>query len=206
MKKNYILALGIYLFVQFSGLFGVPKTINIANWIVIKYSIGLLLIILILNNDLINTKKIKKGIKESIYWSVGGAVLVISAQFLIGHIESLIGFKHQSNNTTMLLNQIKTFPITILFTSLLAPVTEEIVFRKIIFRTLQKKTGFFIATLISSSLFGIIHFDFRNMITYIAMGFVFSFIYQRTNRIFVPIVSHLIMNSFAIVPAILYLK
>ena len=79
--------------------------------------------------------------------------------------------------------------------SIIGPILEEIVFRKILFGTLYKKFNFFIAAIISSLVFAAIHFDFTHLLVYTAMGLVFAFLYVKTKRIIVPIAAHVAMNT-----------
>lgn len=194
MKKNYLLAIGIYIVLQLSGILGIPEGINPTKFTILKFGIATFLIIAVLNNDLIGKSKYKETIKKSLIWAVGGVLIAGIGQYII---ESLID-TGVSQNTTDILDRIKVVPMTILLSSLFAPVMEELIFRKIIFRTIQKKAGFMTGALVSSVLFGLIHFDITHLLTYVTVGFIFSFIYARTNRLFVPIVSHVSMNSLIV--------
>src|SRR5699024_1090959 len=90
-------------------------------------------------------------------------------------------------------------PIFIIVPALVGPILEEIIFRKIIFGSLYKRTNFFIAAALSSLIFGIIHQEPEHILIYAAMGFVFAFIYVQTKRIMIPIIVHMSMNTIAVI-------
>lgn len=104
-----------------------------------------------------------------------------------------------SENTKAILNIIKAMPLMIIVSSIVGPILEEIIFRKIIFGVLYEKTNFFIAGLISSVIFGIVHQDLTHLLLYTAMGFTFAFLYVQTKRIIVPIFAHVMMNTIVVV-------
>ena len=104
-----------------------------------------------------------------------------------------------SENTKAILNIIKAMPLMIIVSSIVGPILEEIIFRKIIFGVLYEKTNFFFAGLISSVIFGIVHQDLTHLLLYTAMGFTFAFLYVQTKRIIVPIFAHVMMNTIVVV-------
>ncbi len=55
----------------------------------------------------------------------------------------------------------------------------------------------------SSLIFAVIHFDFEHLLIYAAMGFSFAFLYVKTKRIIVPIISHIALNSFVVIVQVL---
>lgn len=122
------------------------------------------------------------------------------SQGIAGSIEYYIfGIGRESENTQAILDVIQAVPLMIMVSSVVGPILEEIIFRKIIFGTLYEKTNFFFAGLISSVIFGIVHADLKHLLLYTAMGFTFAFLYARTKRIWVPIFAHVMMNTFVVI-------
>ncbi len=81
----------------------------------------------------------------------------------------------------------------ILTVGILAPIVEEIVFRKfLIDRTY--KYGEFVAVLTSGLMFGLFHGNFTQFFFATFMGFVMAYIYIRTGKIWITIAYHMIIN------------
>ena len=115
----------------------------------------------------------------------------------------VFGVPRGSENTDRLMDIARTIPWFLIVVSIIGPILEEIVFRKILFGTLYKKFNFFIAAIISSLVFATIHFDFTHLLVYTAMGLVFAFLYVKTKRIIVPIAAHVAMNTLVAIGQIL---
>ncbi|WP_338450804.1 type II CAAX endopeptidase family protein [Niallia oryzisoli] len=216
MKKEYWFILIAYIAMQLSSLVGVPLLIYIGGlfgksyhemaelsvslWIVISFSLTFIISLILLRKEWIKPVRSEKALlpRESIYWAVGGIFLAFFAQIAAANIEYWLGIEMGSENTEQIVNLIKTAPIVILVTSILGPILEEIVFRKILFGALYKRLNFFLAGLISSLVFSLAHGEPEHILLYAAMGFTFAFLYVKTNRILVPIFAHVSMNTIVV--------
>lgn len=78
----------------------------------------------------------------------------------------------------------------------LAPIVEEIVFRGIILNRLKVRWGTGAAIIISSVLFGILHFRMA-IVGAIVFGVCMSLVYLRTRKILITMTIHFINNFFA---------
>ena len=136
------------------------------------------------------------SIPVSIFWSIFGIFLALFAQSIAVMIEQQLGIKPESDNTQEILFVIQQVPLMIIVSSIIGPILEEIIFRKIIFGALYKRFNFVISALISSVIFGLAHMELVHLLLYSAMGFTFAFLYVKTKRILVPIVAHVSMNTF----------
>lgn len=134
-----------------------------------------------------------------ILWSIAGVFLALIAQTIAIEIELFFGSEVGSENTETILALIKQAPVFFFVTAIIGPILEETVFRKIIFGTLNQKYNFHIAAVISSLVFSLAHFEFEHIILYFAVGFVFAYLYNKTKRILVPILSHILMNTSVII-------
>lgn len=208
--KHYWHIIVTYILMHLSGFFAIPLIstnfekdpyVTLANWNVIAFSIATLIIISILQKHRV-TNEIKKQatLSQVIGWSFLGLFMAFGAQALAILIElNLLGIEPGSENTEQIFSLMEMTPIFVVIPAILAPILEEIVFRKIIFGTLYKRMNFFLAAIISSLIFGIIHFDLTHLLIYTAMGFVFAFLYIKTKRIIVPIIVHMGMNTLPII-------
>lgn len=78
---------------------------------------------------------------------------------------------------------------------LLSPILEELIFRKWIPNAFQDFIGRKGSVIFSNSLFAFFHFDLF-FIPYLLNGFVYSCIYEKTNDIRFPILTHILYNLF----------
>ncbi|RIJ64638.1 CPBP family intramembrane metalloprotease [Rummeliibacillus sp. TYF005] len=165
----------------------------------ISMGIALIISILLVSRDS-NFWKIYKGNKASlpisILWGIIGFFMVMIGQSIGAIIESNLGIKQGSENTASLLSITDVAPIIIIAIVFFGPVLEEFVFRRVIFGSLVQTTNFFVAALVSSIVFAIIHLDFPHIIIYAISGFIFAFLYHKTKRIITSIIAHMMLNGF----------
>ncbi|MFO1441731.1 CPBP family intramembrane metalloprotease [Bacillus sp. Bva_UNVM-123] len=216
MKRVYWIILIAYIAMHLSSLVAVPLIIFVSAffgqnpeemrlfaataWIVFSFSVTLIITLLLLRKEMTNKDLMRDSASPltSVAWAIGGVFLAMIAQLVAANIERLLGIEMGSENTQDILRLIEASPIVILVSSIIGPILEEIVFRKIIFGTLYKRLNFFFAGLISSIIFAIAHTDFKHILLYTAMGFTFAFLYVRTKRIIVPIFAHTAMNTLVV--------
>src|SRR5699024_2637738 len=96
---------------------------------------------------------------------------------------NLFGIEIESENTQMIMDISRQFPLFMIIPALIAPILEGVIFRKIIFGTFYKRMNFFLAALLSSFIFGVIHGEPVHLLVYASMGFVFAYLYVKTKRI-----------------------
>ena len=216
MKKQYWYVIITYIAMQLSSLVGVPLLahsgfVNASNkeiafsiasgyWAVISFSIALFLVLYFMKEDMkYSYDRHQASIGMSFFWAIGGFLLALFAQGVAANIEvHLFGVEMGSENTRRIIEMVKLTPALMLVTSIVGPVLEEIIFRKIIFGTLYQKYNFFLSAIISSLLFAVVHLEFEHLLLYATMGFVFAFLYVKTKRIIVPIAAHVLMNTFVV--------
>ncbi|MGG1680096.1 lysostaphin resistance A-like protein [Neobacillus sp. NRS-1170] len=218
MKREYWIILIVYIVMQFSSLIGVPLfmfgfrhfggklELAVPVWLLASFTIALIIILFMLRNEMKGQSFDRKGssFSYSAMWAVAGFFLALFAQYAAAIIEHLIGIEAGSENTKEIVNIIETFPLAIFVTSIVGPILEEIVFRKIIFGALHKRFNFFISAIISSVIFAAAHMEFQHILLYSAMGFTFAFLYVKTKRIIVPIFAHVTMNTLVVLVQSVY--
>ena len=220
MKREYWIVLIVYIGMQLSSLLGIPgttflfgylgmdQTLVVPYWLIFSFTIALVIILLILRKEMQSqkTRVIERGstFAGSAVWAVFGVFLALFAQATAANIERFLGIELGSENTQQIMGIIETFPLAILVSSIIGPILEEIVFRKIIFGSLHKRFNFFISALISSVIFALAHMEPEHVILYSAMGFTFAFLYVKTKHILVPIVAHVSMNTLVVVMQTVY--
>lgn len=209
--KRYIYVLAIYvLFTLIAGgiifpyalhyIFHINKASAATYGTTLTFAISLIVILILMRKDFkIEKKESDTSIGLLIGWIFIGIFLAFMAQIIAGLIETY-AFKIEpgSENTFQIVAMIKMTPIFLIVPSIIGPILEELVFRKIIFGSLHKKMNFFFAAFISSVVFAAAHQDFSHLLIYTVMGLTFAFLYVQTKRIIVPIFVHVGMNTFVL--------
>ena len=106
----------------------------------------------------------------------------------------------------MNVNNTNSLTITYLIaTCLLGPILEEFVFREIIYNKLKKVFNIKTSILLISLFFSLYHLNIIQGIYAFIFSLLLTFIYEKSNNIFMPIVIHSIINlfSFLLIPIIL---
>ena len=119
---------------------------------------------------------------------MGGSYL---SNFIIAVFESLMG--RTLVNPVLALSQNSEMWIGLLFTGLLAPILEELIFRKLLCRRLLP-LGEGYAILLSAAIFGLGHSNFFQFFYAFGIGCLFGLIYVKTGRIRYTVVYHIIIN------------
>lgn len=209
MTKRYLLILITYIFAQYSVIIFAPMLYNfspldefhsIIYGNILGFIVGLTIILYILKPEMIEHRSSNKSAPgQIILWTILGIILAYISQIIAINIEvHLFGIKTSSENTATLMDITRSAPVFMVIISLIGPILEEIVFRKIIFGALYKRMNFFIAATISSLLFAVVHQEPQHILIYASMGFVFAFVYVKTNRILVPILAHMTLNTITV--------
>jgi len=218
LKKEYWWVIIVYIIMQLSSIVGLPllififKSLGISQslavpiWLIASFTIALLIILFLLRKEMNSQNFNKRGgsFSYSVMWAFLGIFLALFAQYAAAIIETMLGIKMGSENTENILNIIETLPLAILVTSIIGPILEEIVFRKIIFGALYKRFNFFLSALISSVIFALAHMEPVHILLYSAMGFTFAFLYVKTKHILVPIFAHVAMNTMVVLVQSIY--
>ncbi len=80
-------------------------------------------------------------------------------------------------------------------TVFVAPVVEEFLFRGVLYRFLKSRLRPLGALVLANVVFGLIHFDLSAFLPLCAVGMFFTWAYERTGNIAVPIVCHACLNA-----------
>lgn len=183
------------------------------------YIIGLVIILLLAKPFLIQDLHHSRYNTKKFFIFIGQGILIYYLGNVISNILSeLIGLTGDSENqkTIVALLQSKYVAIVLLTTVILAPLIEEIVFRKAFFDLLSKKTKMNSITIIvvSGISFAMIHFvmaildillseqglgallsELIYIVPYFISGLVLGYIYEKSERnILVPITIHMLNN------------
>jgi membrane protease YdiL (CAAX protease family) len=139
--------------------------------------------------EVVSVKEILIVVSTQLLLSIGLSSLGIGilASTNINKALELINdsFGNPTNNIDLVL-----WLITIV---VLAPVLEEIVFRRVLFKRLNKRLSFILSSVISSLIFGIAH-ESLNILGAVVFGVACCVLYKKYNNLLVPIAVHLVNN------------
>lgn len=213
MKKNRlfysILSIIMILMYALIGILGIPEAGNNTDFEQIKagyYIIGILFIVIItlFNFDIFKHdlkdyfKHFPKNIWHTIKFLLIGLVVFSISRFLTYLIINVT-----PTGDSLIKSAFQDFPVYIIFVTVIyTPYVEEMIFRKLLSDIIPNKYLFIIT---SASIFAYFHAigDFSNVTQFISLfvpvacfGAVIAYSYRKTNNIFVPILIHLLYNSF----------
>lgn len=166
-----------------------------------EYIILITIFFFMYKKDIINyIKDFKNNFSKDLdigfkYWLIGIIIMVI-CNLLINRLFP----KSNPGNEETIQALIKTFPyLTLIATSIGAPIIEEITFRKT-FRDIFKNDKVFI--IVSGVVFGLLHvvfsytnaYDLLYAIPYGVLGAVFAIMYVKSNNLFTSMSMHFIHN------------
>lgn len=84
--------------------------------------------------------------------------------------------------------------VTLISTSLIGPIIEELMFRGIIYNELKNKYSNMKAILITTIFFAVIHMNIIQILYAFALGFILIFVYEKYKNIKAPIILHMASN------------
>ena len=193
--SNYVFSLALALFA--------PEWMIESAWLgnllsfFTLYGIGFpcfLLVLLHLPRD--TTPKAKMGGKS--FWAglcVAIALMSIGSylsEFINSYFASMTGGIPISNPVETMTSQ-QSILVDLIFVAILAPIFEELVFRKVVCdRLLPLGEGY--AVVLSAVLFGLVHGNFFQFFYAAAVGALFALIYVKTGRLRYSISYHIIIN------------
>lgn len=123
-----------------------------------------------------------------------GFIVIALAQYVMLELFSFesAGQQRDQLGGETLQNSVIQSIIYVLSVAIITPVKEEVLYRGILYRFLEKKYSFLVGIIISSFIFGIFHGGFP--ITATIMGIVFAMLYKKTQSIVPSIILHIAWN------------
>ncbi len=138
---------------------------------------------------------------ESIIKGFTHTIKVWPILFLIGFVSSILleGFAPQENVRKLQSGNYSNIGIIILTACIIAPITEELIFRGMIYPLLKKEIGVFWGCAISSLVFSIIHYNVLSFAVLFVFSCCLTYIYEKHNTLLVPIICHSTFNGIMII-------
>ena len=139
-------------------------------------------------------------------------VLGIASQLLIDAAYWPFHFKNMNKPVEHIFGSVHglMFVLLALMTTFAAPFMEELLFRGVVFRSLDatfsnasQKFGSYSAMTISALIFAVAHAELLQFAGLFALGIVLSYIVKKTNRLTPSILTHMSFNAVALVGLLL---
>lgn len=131
-----------------------------------------------------------------LYLIVGFGFMYIGAligNYIMSTLSAIVGYDYRNGLETLVDGG--SLWVTTIFAVIIAPIGEEIVFRKLLIdRT--GKYGCFISALLSGLVFGLMHANLYQFFYAAALGFLLGYLYYTTGRIIYTIAIHAVINLF----------
>lgn len=144
----------------------------------------------------INFREVKKLFEaDKIIKSIISFIIFIPLLFLISFIIQYVlpEYKQQEIVLNFKSTLIEDKGI-LLHVLVIAPIVEEVIFRGCIYRILKSKIPIIFATIISSTLFALIHYNVLSYILLFVLSIFLTYIYERNGSIICPIIIHSLFN------------
>ena len=131
-----------------------------------------------------------------LYLIVGFGFMYIGAligNYIMSTLSAIVGYDYRNGLETLVDGG--SLWVTTIFAVIIAPIGEEIVFRKLLIdRT--GKYGCFISALLSGLVFGLMRANLYQFFYAAALGFLLGYLYYTTGRIIYTIAIHAVINLF----------
>ena len=173
--------------------------------VLVCFSSQLLLILLLLLFFQKNTYGASKfiyfqqfGIKEISNWTQSFTKIwcIIFFFSTISHL-MLIEFPVQDIVNKLKNEHFENKVLIIISVLFIAPLTEEVVFRKFLYRSIKKSLGAGMSAIVSSLLFSLVHFSISSFIVLFLLGLFFCYYYEKYKTICAPVWIHFNFNLFS---------
>ncbi len=171
---------------------------NLEGYYLLLFDAAVVVIILLAYKPVLHFIKsiwdvsVLKNGKTYLYLLIGFIIIALS-QYLMLHVFSFESAAEQKEQlgSLRIQNSIQSI-IYVLSVAIITPVKEEILFRGILYRFLERKYNFLVGIIISSFIFGILHGGL--LITATIMGIVLAMLYKKTQSVIPSIILHIVWN------------
>jgi hypothetical protein len=128
--------------------------------------------------------------------------LMAGAKMIWEFALNTFGLPHDLQDVVMNFREVSATggaPAWIFMLVVVAPISEECIFRGALFRFLVSRLPLSWATTISSILFALLHQNLYSFVPLAVLGAALSLIYAKTGRLIAPIILHMVFNLISVV-------
>jgi membrane protease YdiL (CAAX protease family) len=113
-----------------------------------------------------------------------------------GAILVMLKIETQGDMLLQVLKETKSPAGLVVAAVLAAPLAEEMFFRGFLFQGLRQRFGWNKAALLSAAAFSAMHLQLASLLPTFLMGYLFAFVYNRSNSLWPSVILHFLINSF----------
>lgn len=139
--------------------------------------------------------------KKAPMWKYGAVVIIAAAMCIALNNLVVIGnlsvYSQEYAETSQAFYS-ASFIIQIICLGILIPISEELVFRGLVFKRLRGEMGFVAAGIYSSVMFGIMHGNIVQMIYGFVLGMMLAYVYEKYGSVKAPMVAHVVINLISL--------
>jgi membrane protease YdiL (CAAX protease family) len=148
--------------------------------------------------------------RDLLYGAIAGLILVPAVGLISGGIEAIFreAVGHQVSAPEQVapgLSPLASVSL-VLLAVVIAPISEELFFRGVLFRTVRDRHGFWPAALASAIPFGLVHYvpspaidALVLQLTMVVTGLGLAWIYERKGTVVAPMAAHVAFNVLGVV-------
>jgi membrane protease YdiL (CAAX protease family) len=139
--------------------------------------------------------------KKAPLWKYAAGLLMALAMSLglnnliiIGNLSDI----SDSYQATMEAFYASSLPVQIIVLGILMPMSEELVFRGLLFKRLRERGTYLQSALYSALVFGFMHMNLVQMIYGFVLGMMLAYFYEKYGSVKAPIAAHMAMNLLSV--------
>lgn len=211
LKKLDKQSIKLYFLIWIMSGFSVVQFPKLTYYLVSVAYLALLLVLMIQKIDLDNSIsrvgfiQRKLGAKQWFKGIFYGLIAVSFEALLIYLSNKYSSNSVSSENTEIILENIRKQPIYVLYIIGIAPIVEELIFRQSMFRLLlgflkklPLKLRYIFASVIVGLMFALVHADVT-IVEYLIISMYLQFIYIKEGEIKISMVTHVTMNVLTLI-------
>lgn len=139
--------------------------------------------------------------KKAPIWQYAAGILMALALSLA--LNNLIAIGNLSDVSEAYQETINAFysaslPVQIICLAILVPISEELVFRGLLFKRLRERAPYMQAALYSAIVFGLMHMNLVQMLYGFVLGMMLAYLYEKYGSVKAPIAAHMAMNLLSV--------
>lgn len=139
--------------------------------------------------------------KKAPLWKYAAGLLMALAMSLGLNNLIIIGNLSDISNSyqaTMEAFYASSLPVQIIVLGILMPMSEELVFRGLLFKRLRERGTYLQSALYSALVFGFMHMNLVQMIYGFVLGMMLAYFYEKYGSVKAPIAAHMAMNLLSV--------
>lgn len=171
--------------------------------LILKINILFILLLCALYFYLSNYDKAKKPKK---YWRLSVIVGIVHTfkiwpvLFIVGLVSAVVleDYDVQTHVLELRKGNYTNIVYIVITACLFAPITEEIIFRGMLYTLFKRRIGVFWGCVGNSVLFSLIHYNILSCVVLFVFSCSLTYIYEKESSLLIPIISHSVFNGLMI--------